>query len=264
MLQKQRRTFLVQVQWKGILVRLLIVLAFINVWAVMRVRGRLSFHDIENITTPSPPSLKRNKPIFVVGFPKTGTTSIHSMFSCAGLKSSHYCCCGSPFTHTDCKGGRTISACIRDNRKRGRPILEGCGEYDVYAQMDAEVGRSIHLPQHSDLDLLHAYAPHATFLLNLRPAEEWRKSVTSWYGLGGRFLTLYKIDVKKVNRTQALIEIYDNHTSSIREFVRRHPSHALVEVDISNVSAGMVLSEAFGIPSTCWGWHNPNKKRNSG
>jgi hypothetical protein len=210
-----------------------------------------------------PGQIKLPKPVFVVGFPKTGTTSIHNMFTCAGLKSSHYCCCGSSITHTDCKDGRSFSECIRHNKKGGLPVLQGCGDYDVYAQVDAELGRSIHLPQHFDLDLIHSYAPHATFLLNLRPARDWMNSVTHWYGLGGRFLTAFNVDVKRVNRNQALEEIFLNHTEFIRDFVRLHPSHPLVEVDISSPTAGIVLSDAFGIPASCWGLHNHNKKRSS-
>lgn len=203
-------------------------------------------------------------PIFVVGFPKVGTTSIHAMFTCGGVKSSHYCCCGSNRTHTHCNGdvgdGRTFSDCMRANKKTRQPILEGCGDYEVYAQMDAELGSSIYLPQHFDLELLHDFSPNATFLLNLRPANEWMNSVTHWYGLGGRFLTRFKVDTSKVNRNKVLEEIFDNHTATVREFIQNHPSHHLVEVDISSPSAGETLSRAFGMPSSCWGLHNKNKK----
>jgi hypothetical protein len=82
-------------------------------------------------------------PIFIVGLPKVGTSSIHAMFACSGIRSSHYCCCGSNRTHTHCNdGGRSFSECMRENMKSQRPILEGCGNYDVYAQMDAELGNS--------------------------------------------------------------------------------------------------------------------------
>ena len=201
-------------------------------------------------------------PILVVGFPKVGTTSIHASFVCGGYRSSHYCCCGSNRTHTHCDGGPTFSDCMRANKKAQRPILEGCGDYDVYAQMDAELGSGIYLPQHFDLELLHEYAPEATLLLNVRPAEAWMKSVTNWYGLGGRFLRQFKIDVNKVERNKALEEIFENHTTLIRDFVATHPSHTLVEVDISNPSAGETMAQAFGIPSTCWGVHNQNKRMN--
>jgi hypothetical protein len=84
-------------------------------------------------------------PVFVVGLPKVGTTSIHQMFQCSGIKSSHYCCCGSNRTHTHCNdvpSGMSMAMCMKDNFKANRSILEGCGSYDVYAQMDSEFGNS--------------------------------------------------------------------------------------------------------------------------
>ena len=259
MAQQRQRRFVSRFGWRRFLAQIIILLVILNMWLMVRAIWHQPFDENSKSST----QFKLPKPIFVVGFPKTGTTSIHAMFSCAGLKSSHYCCCGSNITHTDCKDGRTFSKCIRDNKKAGQPILEGCGDYDVYAQMDAELGRTIHLPQYSELDLLHAYAPHATFLLNLRPAREWMNSVTHWYGLGGRFLTHFNVDINRVNRNQALEDIYNNHTQFIRDFVELHPSHALVEVDISSPTAGAFLADAFGVPASCWGLHNPNKKRSS-
>jgi hypothetical protein len=119
------------------------------------------------------------------------------------------------------------------------------------------------LPQHFQLDLLHDFAPNASFLLNLRPAQDWVNSVTNWFGLGGRFLKLFRVDYRKVNRRLALEEIYNNHTEFVRNFVRQHPSHRLVEVDISRPNAGNVLATAFGLRQSCWGQHNRNKKKNN-
>ena len=92
------------------------------------------------ILVPSPKQIQRDAsfhlrqktPIFVVGLPKVGTTSIHHMFQCNGVKSSHYCCCGSNRTHTHCNdGGQLFSECMRKNMKLKIPILQGCGTYDV-------------------------------------------------------------------------------------------------------------------------------------
>ena len=42
----------------------------------------------------------------------------------------------------------------------------------------------------------------------------------------------------------------------------RHPSHALVEVDVSDLATGPYLGGLFGIdPGRCWGMHNVNPAR---
>ena len=118
------------------------------------------------------------------------------------------------------------------------------------------------LPQRFHLDRLHAFSPTATFILNLRPDKDWVHSVTHWFGLGGRFLRLFRVENENTDRNQALLDIYNNHTAFVRNFVRLHPSHALVEVDISSPNAGKALSDAFSLRSeSCWGKHNVNKKK---
>jgi hypothetical protein len=118
------------------------------------------------------------------------------------------------------------------------------------------------LPQRFQMEELHASAPTSTLVLNLRPARDWVKSVTHWFGLGGRFLTRFKIDLRTVkDRHQVLEEIYNNHSQFIREFVKTHPSHPLLEVDITSENAAQVLADAFGLEESCWGIHNQNKKR---
>lgn len=92
-------------------------------------------------------NVTKTQPVFVVGLPKSGTTSIHQMFQCSSniYRSQHYCCCGSNRTHTRCddvEGGQLMAECMRKNLKSNRSILSGCGSYDVYAEMDAEFGNS--------------------------------------------------------------------------------------------------------------------------
>jgi hypothetical protein len=86
-------------------------------------------------------------------------------------------------------------------------------------------------------------------------------SVSNWFGLGGRFLTRFKIKHTNINRHEVLREIFQNHSDFIRDFVRHHPSHPLIEVDISRPDAGTVLADAFGLDESCWGKHNQNKKQ---
>ena len=62
-------------------------------------------------------------------------------------------------------------------------------------------------------------------------------------------------EIKEILKT-----IYYNHTNFVRDFVRRHPSHALVEVNITHKNASVVLAEAFGLDSNAWKNVNKNKK----
>lgn len=121
--------------------------------------------------------------------------------------------------------------------------------------------KGIYLPQHFALDNIHEYSPNATWILNLRDAADWVASITNWYGLGGRFLRRYKVDTRKANRTQALIDIFDNHIRKVRDFARGHPSHHLIEINIQSKDTGNILAREFSLNEYCWGNHNQNPRR---
>ena len=46
--------------------------------------------------------------------------------------------------------------------------------------------------------------------------------------------------------------LYDYHTQFIKHFVKVYPSHALVEIDITNNDTGTILGTSFGLDPTCW------------
>ena len=135
-------------------------------------------------------------------------------------------------------------------------------------------------PQHHRLDEIHAAYPNATLVLNQRSVAEWIDSVLRW---GRIYMPKYILnefyeqpstrflfrDILPVNgsissnndQNPKLLEIVHNyHLEYVRSWVARHPSHALVEVDITHEDAGKTLAESFGLNETCWGHYNQNKK----
>jgi predicted SnoaL-like aldol condensation-catalyzing enzyme len=236
--------------------------------------------------------LKLPSPVFVVGFPKSGTTSIWQFFNCSGIVSQHFCCCGDESDHPPCETN-TMAKCILRNMAKERPMLEDCGDYQVYAQLDGE--RPIHadglgmkgvllnngslhiqpkalrgnsllmrhfLPQHFHLDEIHQHAPSATYVLPLRDPIVWANSAFKWFAMRGRFVNEYiahNSSIERPGKARAvdfLARIYQDHTEFVRDFVQKHPTHALVEVNITASDAGKVMATAFGLNEECWGHHN--------
>jgi hypothetical protein len=63
------------------------------------------------------------------------------------------------------------------------------------------------------------------------------------------------------DRAEKLARIYNNHTNVVREFVEKHPTHALIEFDITNPDdASRKMVEAFGLDPNCWGQANKNSR----
>ena len=203
-------------------------------------------------------------PIIVVGMPKSGTSTIAAYFHCGSVKTSHWICG---------VGGRKCGLCIKGNMDAGKPPFSDCGGYEVYAQIDVVGGRghpgggnsTCYLPQVEALHAIHNEFPNSTFILNHRQhINTWISSVDRWGTLRER---LEKCDISglpagKGGRGAAgdvqLRAFVANHASNVRQFVKKHPSHQLIEVTIDDPLAGSVMESNFNIAATCWGHANHN------
>ena len=243
-------------------------------------------------------------PVLVVGYPKSGTTSVYNFFKCNQLRTQHYCCCNEMQDHPPC---RSMASCMLQEWVSHKHLGLGdgsCGQYDVYAQIDGErptktlegniravlldaegwtpVGKvgphghlnylnknlpyDVHmhfLPQHFYLQQLHEELPTSTFVLPLRSPEDWAKSAFRWFQMRARMVNEYRYynrSLERPGRARAiefLQSIYVEHSDFVRKFVREHPSHRLVEINITDPRAGEILSKAFhGLQASCWGHHN--------
>lgn len=233
------------------------------------------------------------RPIVNVGFPKSGSTSLFEFFTCTGLRTQHFCCCGDKSDHPPCQT-LSMAECILANMAKGQSILQGCGDYQAYTQIDGErptrnlgghmtgilkengqydkldqrtfegrVSAFKHfLPQHFYLDDLHKWNPDAIYVLPLRDPDEWAYSVFNWFQMRARVVNEYRLFNSSLERPGKkgarafLSRIYREHTEYVRSFVKRHPRHRLVEFNITDPSADQILSQSIGVERGCWGHHN--------
>ena len=220
----------------------------VDVVTQVDMNGKNTALTLRNTVVASP------QKIFVMGMPKSGTTSIMKFFRCGQRKTSHWLCANR----------KACGNCIYDNMQKNRDPIHNCGDFDVYAQMDRDGGdgKLCFFPQIDALDALHAYHPDATFILNLRPPDHWLKSVDSWKHLRKRLIDCNISTLPKGvgGHDDEMLHWYTSHADMIRTFVKQHPSHRLVEVQIEDEDAGVTMEKAFGIPRTCWGHSNKNKR----
>ena len=218
------------------------------------------------------------------------------------------------------------SVCIERNILRGKPPLEGCGAYDIWAEIDsaehplpsllareqeiareereadeegdestvtgedgdgqdeaadveveenaggADVRPLCSYPQITRLEEIHEAYPNATFILNLRPVDNWIKSISKWSGdkrrTKGGYLrqVLTQCDLPGFpsgmgETDEEMEDFYNGHSRRIRDFVKDYPSHALVEVDIEAEDAGQILQESFGVSHHCWKVRNASPEK---
>jgi len=193
------------------------------------------------------------------------------------------------------QSGATCGSCVFHNLNASQPAFHGCGNARVFSQFDVETGDPFawFLPQHFTLPLLHESYPKATFVLNTRETpERWADNVMHWYSVTNRFMNSFGLryhkdidpasitiapkedlnnqvlyreleksiarakDVDEHNRRRnELADVYRKHTEKVRDFVRDHPSHRLVEVNVDDPDAGQVLAGEFSgenFRASCW------------
>lgn len=108
--------------------------------------------------------------VFVVGFHKCGTSSLHHFFRACGLSSLH-------FRVTE--KATPCGVAIHDNMVAGRRVIAGFEHYDAFSNVDYfcaheqfEMGRHFRL--------LLKQEPDALFILNVRDIDKWVKSRMGW------------------------------------------------------------------------------------
>ena len=108
--------------------------------------------------------------IFVVGFHKCGTTSLHHFFRACGLRSIHF---------RETEKSAPYALAIRDNMAAGRRAIAGFEQYDAFTNMDYFCGHE-HIEIGRDFRRLMADEPEALFILNVRDVDKWVKSRMGW------------------------------------------------------------------------------------
>ena len=149
-------------------------------------------------------------------------------------------------------------SCITNNVLAEKAPLAGCGDFDVFAQVDGPWrDGNCFLPQMFALNRLHLTYPDATLLLPTRPAAKWVKSYALRRGSNMRKLlsacNLPTCGSSCVNSDNLFAAFYDEHTLAIRTFAKQNPSHTLIELDVDAEDAGEQLANATGVGSHCWG-----------
>jgi Sulfotransferase domain len=190
--------------------------------------------------------------------------------------------CGEFDVYAEINGPRPV---IQPKKRRGLPsavlrpgllLDDGTLDHASYEGHRA-AGSKVHrifFPQYFNIQDIHDHYPNATFILNTRPFDSWIKSVQDWGDdLDWQFVNefyqrgvLEYLPNDRRNHTEMaeiMREVYDLHHKRVRQFVKEHPSHTLVEVPILHPNASEILGQAFGLNSSAWGRHNSKENRDT-
>lgn len=108
--------------------------------------------------------------IILLGLPKSGTTSFHSLFKTLGYTSFHWK-----------KNGKFIGKMIENNKMNKKPLLNDFEESDVITQMDICIDAdNCYWPQVIDFKQIIEENQDAIFILNTRHPDKILSSFKKW------------------------------------------------------------------------------------
>lgn len=190
---------------------------------------------------------------FVIGFPKSGTTTIHHALIESGLSSVHW-----KTEHGYC--GEYIYRAFAG----GRPPLADLAHYDVITQADVclpKEGKN-YWPNldFSVLCTIREYYPECKFILNYRDNVATARSIAKWYDLQARIVasSIPGSPVGVGRTVDELARWIDAHHRAVRRFFRDDPR--FVEIDIASEDAPDILGHALGCDIRWWGKANATTK----
>ena len=118
--------------------------------------------------------------IFIIGFNKCGTRTLHHFFKKNGLDSRHYIC-------KNKNKNKNIASQIYKNKYENKLLLDGIDHYDVYSDMENIHSVTLLYAQYLFKELDTQY-PNSKFILNTRNVEKWLTSRQNHPGGKGKYI----------------------------------------------------------------------------
>ncbi|MEM9139216.1 MAG: sulfotransferase [Pseudomonadota bacterium] len=186
--------------------------------------------------------------IFVIGFNRCGTLSLHQLFTQSGIRSLHQ--------QAD-DSGVALAMTMALNLSVGRPLIAGLARFEAFLGM-SYVAPDFVFEGCRLFWQLHAEHPDSYFILNTRPIEHWVDS--RQFFNGGEFADDYAdvLGYEEIKTQQVWRKQYLGHVAEVREHFAEHGGNFL-EFDIENDDPTAIqdfLAPDFRIDPTVWGHWN--------
>ncbi|WBU60076.1 sulfotransferase [Paracoccus albus] len=189
--------------------------------------------------------------VFVIGFNKCGTTSLHRMFMRAGHRSSHH-------RHQQADGGFVkIAWQMQANAGCGLPLLTGMEGAQIFSDMDL-CSRNTCLSGIARFRELDAQYPGSRFILNTRNPLHWVNSRFRHFGGGylRRCMAQAGISDPAVMRAHWLREWHEHH-AAVTEYFASRPGQLLVfDIEADCPKRFRKFLPGFGLKPGHWRHHN--------
>lgn len=190
--------------------------------------------------------------LFVIGFPKSGTTTLNKALDASGMSTLHWR-----------QGEKFLGKMIYDAYMAGEDPLRDFADIDCITQAD------VCLPRHKlnywpnlDFQIIAAirrYHPDCLLALNYRDPVKVVSSMNRWLDMRKRFVASDIPGLPKGfgAKDSELLTWIEGHYDACRRLLGSDPN--FFEYDIEDPKAPQILSERLGIELAWWGKANVNE-----
>ena len=209
----------------------------------------------------------KERPLLSLSLPNMGTNILPRYIKCAGRGAEF----GRYFTEPPRQGNRTpIGLCMNHNLQGGTPLLQSCGDYSVWHDLQYQKAANVHDPYPAAecfdlvmkpmaLEKLAAMYPRgASVILVHRDPQEWYESLSyDTHKIWTQWCNPSHNNAFPTEHTEAAyVAFMEAYQQKVRQFVRDHAAAGwnLIEVDLRHTPAdtGQYLETKLGIPANCW------------
>lgn len=189
--------------------------------------------------------------LFVVGFPKSGTTTLTEALEASGLKPVHW----------GDADGNFVGQIIYENVLAGRDPFERLDDFDSVTQADVCIpAHRINYWPNLDfaiLERIRTSYPQCLMLLNTRDPAKICASIDRWPSLRERIVraNIPGLPARMGIDDAEIIRWIENHYAACRRFFAGDAK--FLELDIEDEAAPKILGKALGVAIKDWGIIEP-------
>lgn len=189
--------------------------------------------------------------IFVVGFNKCGTTSLHKMFRRAGIASSHY-------RHNGADGSsQVIAETMASNARAGQPLLTGIEDATAYSDMDM-CSKHSYLSGIGQFRQLDRQYPGSRFILNTRDPENWLNSRCRHFNGGYLRRAMAQAGSRDMHEMRAIwrLDWHAHHAALQVHFAAPHDQFLIFDIERDDPKKLCAFLPEYGLKPGQWRHHN--------
>ena len=196
--------------------------------------------------------MQPSKPkVFFIGYNKTGTVALHTLFKDSGYSSVHH-----SFNNNGRK--RFLGQVMLNNYIHNYNLLDTIEEYDVYSELTF-ASREVYFEGGHLFKLLNQQYPNSYFILQTRNIDDWIKSR---FNHKSKHIDFYERAKSSLHLNDVELETYwrkerETFYKNVKKYFKSSPNFTVFDIDNDNIDVLIkFLKKDYKLDNRYWKKYN--------